>query len=96
MKGKPLSEMTLFNLKELGIETGPQGFRSPFGNWAREQTAHQHEVIEFALAHVMRDKTEAAYAQFDRSEKWRTSMDDRCSYLKSKLKRRISGSILIN
>ncbi len=48
------------------------GFRSAFRDWAGEQTSFQRETIEAALAHVVGDKTEAAYARgtlFEKREK---------------------------
>ncbi|HVK54335.1 MAG TPA: integrase arm-type DNA-binding domain-containing protein [Burkholderiales bacterium] len=69
-QGRPLSDMTLSKLmKELAIPAVPHGFRSSFRDWAGEQTHHAREVIEFALAHVIKDKAEAAYARSDLYEK---------------------------
>lgn len=74
---KPLSDMTLSKLmKDLNIAAVPHGFRSSFRDWAGETTAHPREVIEFALAHVIQDKAEAAYARSDLFEKRRMLMDD--------------------
>lgn len=65
-ESKPLSDMTLSKLmKELDIAAVPHGFRSSFRDWAGESTAHPREVIEFALAHIIKDKAEAAYARSD-------------------------------
>ncbi len=41
------------------------GFRSTFRDWCGEQTSFPREVAEAALAHVVRDQTEAAYARGD-------------------------------
>jgi len=41
------------------------GFRSTFRDWAAEQTNFPREVAESALAHVVSDKTEAAYRRGD-------------------------------
>lgn len=80
--GKPLSDMTLSKLlRELKIDAVPHGYRSSFRDWAGEATAHPREVIEFALAHVIRDKAEAAYARSDLFHKRRLLMDDWSSYL---------------
>ncbi|RSV39457.1 DUF4102 domain-containing protein [Sphingomonas sp. ABOLE] len=77
VKGKSLSDMTLSKLmKDLGIAAVPHGFRSSFRDWAGEQTAHPREVIEFALAHVIKDKAEAAYARSDLFDKRRALMQD--------------------
>ncbi|ANC86232.1 tyrosine-type recombinase/integrase [Sphingomonas sp. NIC1] len=82
---KPLSDMTLSKLmKDLGIAAVPHGFRSSFRDWAGETTAHPREVIEFALAHVIKDKAEAAYARSDLFDKRRTLMDDWGTYINVK------------
>lgn len=79
---KPLSDMTLSKLvKELGILAVPHGFRSSFRDWAGESTTHSREVIEFALAHVIKDKAEAAYARSDLFEKRRKLMQDWSDFL---------------
>ena len=42
----------------------------------REETDHPREVIEAALAHVVQNKVEAAYARSDLFERRRRLMDD--------------------
>jgi integrase len=80
---KPLSDMTLSKLmKDLGIEAVPHGFRSSFRDWAGETTAHPREVIEFALAHAIQDKAEAAYARSDLFDKRRKLMDAWSNFLR--------------
>lgn len=80
---KPLSDMTLSKLmKDLGIAAVPHGFRSSFRDWTGEATNHPREVVEFALAHVIQDKAEAAYARSDLFEKRRVLMADWSNYLK--------------
>ena len=37
------------------------GFRSTFSDWARDHTTRARDVVEAALAHAVKDKTEAAY-----------------------------------
>ena len=74
--------MTLSKLiKELGIACVPHGFRSSFRDWAAEETDHPREVIEAALAHVVQNKVEAAYARSDLFERRRRLMDDWAAYL---------------
>ena len=81
---KPLSDMTLSKLlKEQGVTAVPHGFRSSFRDWASERTNHPREVIEAALAHVVRNQTEAAYARSDLFEKRRELMDQWAVYIKS-------------
>ena len=81
-QGKQLSDMMLSGLlKELKIAAVPHGFRSSFRDWAAEETDHPREVIEAALAHVVRNKVEAAYARSDLFERRRRLMDDWSAYL---------------
>ena len=81
-RGKPLSDMTLSKLiKELGIAAVPHGFRSSFRDWAAEQTTTPREVVEAALAHTVRNPTEAAYARSDLFDRRRRLMDDWAGYL---------------
>ena len=54
----------------------PHGFRSSFRDWAAEQTNTPREVIEAALAHTVRNQTEAAYARSDLFERRRRLMDE--------------------
>ena len=65
------------------IDAVPHGFRSSFRDWASERTDHPREVVEAALAHTVRDQTEAAYARSDLFERRRHLMDDWADYLKA-------------
>ena len=68
--GKPLSDMTLLKLtKALGYDVDVHGFRTSFKTWAQERTNTPRDVSEAALAHVVKDKAEAAYARSDFFEK---------------------------
>ena len=51
------------------------------GDWAAEETNHPREVIEAALAHVVRNKVEVPYAHSDLFERRRILMDDWAAYL---------------
>jgi integrase len=51
------------------------GFRSSFRNWAAEKTNFSRDVCEAALAHTLRDKTEAAYNRTDLFDRRRELMD---------------------
>ena len=68
-------------LKYHGIAAVAHGFRSSFRDWAAEKTDHPREVIEAALAHVVPNKVEAAYARSDLFERRRLLMDDWSEYL---------------
>ena len=54
----------------------PHGFRFSFRDWATEETNHPREVIAAALAHLVRNKVEAAYRRTDMFELHRIPMDD--------------------
>ena len=63
--GRVLSDATMGKLlRDRGIDAVPHGFRSSFRDWCGE-TGIAREVSEAALAHVVRDKAEAAYARSD-------------------------------
>ncbi len=80
--GRPISASTLLKmLNDLRIAAVPHGFRSSFRDWAAEKTDHPREVIEAALAHVVQNKVEAAYARSDLFERRRLLMDDWSAYL---------------
>ena len=81
-QGMPLDDKQLrWLLRELGIAAVPHGFRSSFRDWAGEETDHPREVVEAALAHVVRNRVEAAYARSDLFERRRVLMDDWARYL---------------
>ena len=83
--GRPISASTLLKmLNDLRIAAVPHGFRSSFRDWAAEKTDHPREVIEAALAHVVQNKVEAAYARSDLFERRRLLMDDWSGYLARK------------
>ena len=64
--GQPLSNMSMLELLK-GMRPGltVHGFRSCFSDWAREQTGYPRDVVEMCLAHVIKDKSEAAYRRMD-------------------------------
>ncbi|WP_426958409.1 tyrosine-type recombinase/integrase [Muricoccus radiodurans] len=87
---KPLSNMAMAMLLR-GMNEGPKGdplrwqdaygeavtvhgFRSTFRDWAGE-TGQPVDLAEAALAHIVRDKTEAAYARSDLFARRRTMME---------------------
>ncbi len=81
-QGKPLNDKELrWLVREQGIAAVPHGFRSSFRDWAAEETDHPREVIEAALAHVVQNRVEAAYARSDLFERRRVLMHDWARYL---------------
>lgn len=74
---KGLSEGTYkVQLKRMNFDhVTAHGFRSSFKDWAAERTRFPNEVSEMALAHVIGDKTEAAYRRGDLFEKRRELME---------------------
>jgi integrase len=73
-----LSNMAMLELlKRMGRnDLTVHGFRSTFRDWAAERTNYPREVVEAALAHVLSDKTEAAYRRGDLFEKRRRLMSE--------------------
>ena len=81
-RGEHLSNMAMLNLLgRMGHgDITTHGFRSSFKDWARECTNFPNEVSEAALAHVIGDETERAYARGDLFEKRRKLMDAWANY----------------
>lgn len=81
-QGKPFSNMVfLAAMRRMGETATPHGFRSAFRDWAEEQTSFPREVKESALAHKVRDATEAAYLRTTLVEKRRTLMNEWADYV---------------
>lgn len=82
-KGRPLSNMAMLELLR-GMEGTEgltvHGFRSSFRDWAAERTNYPRELAEAALAHVLKDKTEAAYQRGDMLDKRCRLMRDWARY----------------
>ncbi len=82
---RPISDMTM--AKALRTAGGGgftvHGFRSAFRDWAAEETSHQREVAEAALAHAVGDAVERAYRRGDALEKRRKLMNDWAAFLSS-------------
>jgi integrase len=78
--GAGLSQMAMLMLLRRDSRSGKaitvHGFRSTFRDWCGEVSSHPTEVAEAALAHVIGNKTEAAYARGDLFTKRRRLMDD--------------------
>jgi len=73
--GEPMSNMVfLMMLRRMGESFTAHGFRSAFRDWASERTNFPREVCEMALAHAIKDKTEAAYRRGDLYQKRRELM----------------------
>ena len=79
---KPLSNMAMLELLRGMAGNGytVHGFRSAFSDWARDCTAYPRDVIEMALAHSIRDKSEAAYRRGDALDKRRRLMTEWARY----------------
>ena len=80
-RGRALSDATLGKLmKDRGIDAVPHGFRSSFRAWCGE-SGIAREVAEAALAHVVKDKAEAAYARSDLFDRRREVMTRWAEYI---------------
>lgn len=74
--GRPLSDVALAKALRVagGEDATVHGLRSTFRDWCAEMTAYPREIAETALAHVNRDKTEAAYVRTDHIDQRRRLM----------------------
>jgi hypothetical protein len=82
-KGQALSNMAMLEcLRGMTDDSGytVHGFRSSFRDWAKERTSFPREIAELALAHVVADKSEAAYSRGDALDKRRRLMDAWSAY----------------
>ena len=70
-------------LKRLEVAAVLHGFRSSFRDWVAEETDHPREVAEAALAHLVRNSVEAAYARSDLFERRRRLMNDWAEYIEA-------------
>ena len=77
----PLGDATMsLLLRRFGIPCVPHGMRSSFRDWCSE-TGVRREVAEAALAHVVKNRVEAAYARSDLLESRREVMERWGEYL---------------
>lgn len=84
--GQPLSENRFLNARDtIGYRERctPHGFRSSFRDWASEETNFPGDVAEMALAHVIKDKTEAAYRRGELLAKRRRLMEAWARYIRA-------------
>jgi len=78
---KPFSDKALSRLvRRLKIEAVPHGFRSSFRDWCSE-TGVAREVAEACLAHIVKNRVEAAYARSDLLERRREVMQAWSDYI---------------
>ena len=68
-------------VKRMGYQVTVHGFRSTFRDWASETRTYSNDVVEMALAHSNRNKTEAAYKRGNLLVKRRELMDDWDNYV---------------
>lgn len=67
---KPMSNMVLLmTMRRMKSNYTVHGFRSAFRDWASERTNFAREICEASLAHIVKDKTEAAYRRGDLFDK---------------------------
>ena len=76
-RGKAISPLTPSKILQYHQVRGvPPGFQSSCRDWVAEKTDHPREVIEVALAHVVQNDVEAAYARSDLFERWRRLIEE--------------------
>lgn len=82
-EGRPISDTAMvkvFRAAGAGDAT-LHGLRSSFRDWAGDETDYPRDIAEAALAHRLRDKTEAAYRRGTALAKRREMMQDWASFL---------------
>lgn len=80
-KVSPISDVALLKLlKQTHPTLTIHGFRSSFRDWCAEMTNYPGALAEAALAHILKDKTEAAYQRGDMFEKRRKLMNAWADY----------------
>jgi integrase len=81
-KDTSISDAALLkSLKQTHPTLTVHGFRSSFRDWCAEMTNYPRELAEAALAHALKDQTEAAYQRgdmFDKRRKLMYSWADYC------------------
>lgn len=85
--GQPLSENGMLSvLKRMDRQDiTVHGFRSTFRDYIGEITDYDHRLAEYALAHVLKDSTEKAYARGEQLTKRFVMMEDWGTYATSEL-----------
>ena len=71
-------------LNEMGETGRTHGLRTSFRTWVQDTEAASYEVAETALAHVIGNKVERAYARSDLLERRRTLMQQWADYVTQK------------
>ncbi len=79
--GKPMTDVALAKAVAV-LRPGytAHGMRSTFRDWAAETTSFPREIAEVALAHINKDRTEAAYQRGDLLAKRRQLMEAWANY----------------
>lgn len=91
-KGKNISDAAILKLlKQDYPNLTVHGFRSTFRDWCAEMTNYPRELAESALAHVLKDQTEAAYQRGDLLLKRRKLMESWASYC---IEKKNEGNVL--
>ena len=81
-KPKGLSNIAMLKAtKGINPEITVHGFRSSFRDWVEEVTIFDSRLAEAALAHVIEDKTVAAYQRSDLLEKRRLMMQEWANFV---------------
>ncbi|RCS21727.1 site-specific integrase [Phyllobacterium salinisoli] len=85
-EGRPISDTAMTKVLRAagGGDATLHGLRSSFRDWVGDETSYPRDVAEAALAHVLRDKTEAAYRRGSALAKRREMMNQWADYLNTK------------
>jgi integrase len=79
--GKPISNTAMWRtLKDIRPDLTVHGFRSTFRDWAGDTTSFHPDICEAALAHVITNKSRAAYERSDKLQKRQKLMEAWAGY----------------
>lgn len=84
-EGEPLSRMAMkMVLRRMRVDVTPHGMRATFRTWAADETSFAHEIAEAALAHIVGNKTIAAYQRGTYFERRREMMGAWADFIESR------------
>ena len=75
-----MAMLTLLKKRFSRYDITVHGFRSTFKNWAVDQESCDYHAIEFALAHKLKSREQAAYFHSNLLDKRRKLMQDFANY----------------
>jgi integrase len=82
-KARKVAGLPAWTDRDSGRLAVPHGFRSTFRDWAGDRSNFPREVIEAAMSHQIKDRSEASYRRMSALEKRRLLMTEWANYCES-------------